>query len=96
MIEGATPSGERRAAQHCEELLANPLETVDLAGEFARFGTRFARALQPRLAKLFDARKLETELVERESVVSPALIVIGEVTARDAETLARQAREAAR
>ncbi len=73
MIEGATPSGERRAAQHCEELLANPLETVDLAGEFARFGTRFARALQPRLAKLFDARKLETELVEREKSPAAAL-----------------------
>lgn len=64
MIESAPPAGSVRAAQHCEELLANTLETVDIAGDFARFGTRIARALQPQLAKLFDARKLETELVE--------------------------------
>lgn len=68
MIEGAPPAGSARAAQHCEELLANTLETVDLAGDFARFGTRIARALQPQLAQLFDARKLETELVECEQV----------------------------
>ena len=36
------------------------------------------------------------ELVEREAVVSPALIVIGEVTARSDATLAEAAREAAR
>ena len=64
MIEGAAPKSAGRAAQHCEELLANSAEAVDIAGDFARFGTRVARALQPRLAKLFDARKLETELVE--------------------------------
>lgn len=64
MIEGAPPQGSARAAQHCDELLANTADAVDLAGDFARFGTRYARALQPRLAKLFDARKLETELVE--------------------------------
>ncbi len=64
MIEGAAPTGVARAAQHCEELLSNTLETADIAGDFARFGTRLARALQPKLAALFDVRKLETELVE--------------------------------
>ena len=67
MIEGAAPTGTMRAAQHCEELLANSLETVDVAGDFARFGTRLARALQPRLAALFDVRKLETELADTSS-----------------------------
>ena len=64
MIEGSAPVGTGRAAQHCEQLLANSLETADVAGDFARFATRLARALQPRLATLFDARKLEVELVE--------------------------------
>ena len=73
MIETSAPSGAARAAQHCPELLANTVDTVDLAGEFARFGTRFARALQPRLARLFDARKLETELVESEKAPAAAL-----------------------
>ncbi|MEL7729641.1 FliM/FliN family flagellar motor switch protein [Citromicrobium bathyomarinum] len=70
MIEGAIPTGERRAAQHCAELLSNTLDAVDIAGDFARFGTRLARALQPSLARLFDCHKLETELVECTS--SPA------------------------
>ena len=76
MIEGAPPVGERRAAQHCEELLSNTLDAVDVAGDFARFGTRLARALQTPLAKLFDCHKLETGLVECTS--SPAT-ALGEV-----------------
>tara|TARA_B100000678_G_scaffold67490_1_gene55449 strand:- start:479 stop:1378 length:900 start_codon:yes stop_codon:yes gene_type:complete len=63
MTEGNAPTGVARAAQHCEELLSNSLETVDVAGDFTRFGTRLARALQPKLAALLDVRKLETELV---------------------------------
>jgi hypothetical protein len=35
-------------------------------------------------------------MVEREAVVSPALIVIGEVTAREVRAVARQAREVVR
>ena len=62
MIEGAAPTGVARAAQHCEELLSNTLETADIAGDFARFGTRLARALQPKLAALFDVRKLRLDL----------------------------------
>ena len=50
------------------------------------FGNRFLRGL---LAGLPD-------LVEHEKVVSPALIVIGEVTARDDVALAVAAQEAAR
>lgn len=73
MIEGAPLQGERRAAQHCEELLSNTLETADLAGDFARFGTRLARALQPRLVKLFDTHKLETELVDTGKCTAGAL-----------------------
>ena len=73
MIESAAPVGAARAAQHCEELLANSLETVDVAGDFARFGTRLARALQPRLAVLFDVRKLETELAETTACTADAL-----------------------
>lgn len=79
MIEGAIPTGERRAAQHCAELLSNTLDAVDIAGDFARFGTRLARALQPSLARLFDCHKLETQLVECTS--SPAAMldeVLGE------------------
>ena len=30
MIEGAAPTGATRAAQHCEELLSNSLETLDV------------------------------------------------------------------
>ena len=73
MIEGTAPTGTARAAQHCEELLSNSLETVDVAGEFSRFGTRLARALQPRLAVLFDVRKLETELTGTSSCSAEGL-----------------------
>ena len=54
MIETASPTGPR-TAQHCEQLLSNSLETIDVAGDFARLGTRLARALQPRFPALFDA-----------------------------------------
>ena len=64
MTQGAAPEGTPRAAQHCEQLLSSRAATADLASDFARFGTRLARALQPRFAKLFDTHKLETELVE--------------------------------
>jgi len=73
MIEGAAPTGAARAAQHCEELLSNSLETLDVAGDFTRFGTRLARALRPRLAALLDVRKLETELVGCEACDIDAL-----------------------
>ena len=73
MIEGAPPKGASRAAQHCEELLSNTLESADVAGDFVRFGTRFARALQPRFARLFDTHKLETELVETAAASADAL-----------------------
>lgn len=73
MIESEPPVAERRAAQHCEELLSNTLDAADIAGDFARFGTRLARAIQPRLAKLFDAPKLETELVECTAITAAAL-----------------------
>ena len=73
MIEGAAPTGATRAAQHCEELLSNSLETLDVAGDFTRFGTRLARALRPRLAELLDVRKLETELVGCEACDIDAL-----------------------
>ena len=33
MIEGAAPTGATRAAQHCEELLSNSLETLDVVEE---------------------------------------------------------------
>ncbi|ALG59428.1 MULTISPECIES: FliM/FliN family flagellar motor switch protein [Citromicrobium] len=72
MIETAAPSGTR-TAQHCEQLLSNSLETIDVAGDFARLGTRLARALQPRFAALFDTRKLEVELVDTASCAGDAL-----------------------
>ena len=72
MIETAPPTGTR-TAQHCAELLSNSLETIDVAGDFARLGPRLARALQPRFAALFDTRKLEVELVDTASCVADAL-----------------------
>ena len=72
MIETASPTGPR-TAQHCEQLLSNSLETIDVAGDFARLGTRLARALQPRFAALFDTRKLEVELVDTASCAADAL-----------------------
>ena len=73
MTGGSAHTGTARVAQHCEELLSNSLETVDVAGEFTRFGTRLARAVQPTLAALFGARKLETELVGCEACGIDAL-----------------------
>ncbi|GAB5348450.1 FliM/FliN family flagellar motor switch protein [Alteriqipengyuania sp. 357] len=73
MSESRPDSGERRTAQHCAELLANRSETADIAGDFARFGTRLARALQPRFAKLFDTHKIETVLVETSQVPADTL-----------------------
>lgn len=73
MTDASAPSGAPLTAQHCEELLSNSLETVDVAGEFTRFGTRLARAVQPTLAALFGARKLETELVGCETCKVDAL-----------------------
>ncbi|MBB3033999.1 FliM/FliN family flagellar motor C-terminal domain-containing protein [Alteriqipengyuania lutimaris] len=73
MTEGEPPVAGRRTAKHCEELLSNTLDAADVAGDFARFGTRLARAIQPRLARLFDAPKLETELVECTACPAAAL-----------------------
>ncbi len=43
---------ERRAAQHCQELLRRGPEPADLVPALARLGERFARALAPAFAAL--------------------------------------------
>ena len=81
--------GVKTAPQIAEKLMEDGL-APDMPVAVIENGTRpEMRVLRGLLAGL-------PELVERESVVSPALIVIGEVTARDAATLAKQAQEAAR
>ena len=81
--------GVKTAPQIADKLIEDGL-APDMPVAVIENGTRpEMRVLRGLLAGLPD-------LVERESVVSPALIVIGEVTARDAAALARQAQEAAR
>ena len=81
--------GVKTAPQIAEKLMEDGL-APDMPLAVIENGTRpEMRVLRGMLAGL-------PELVERERVVSPALIVIGEVTARDAAVLARQAQEAAR
>lgn len=82
--------GVKTAPQIAEKLMADGL-APDMPVAVIENGTRpDMRVLRGLLAGLPD-------LVEREAVVSPALIVIGEVTARaDAVLLAEAAQEAAR
>ncbi|WP_370032150.1 uroporphyrinogen-III C-methyltransferase [Qipengyuania mesophila] len=81
--------GVKTAPQIAEKLIEDGL-APDMPVAVIENGTRpEMRVLRGLLAGL-------PELVEREAVVSPALIVIGEVTARNAAALARQAQEAAR
>ncbi len=80
--------GVKTAPQIAEKLMADgltpdmPIAVIENA---ARADMRVVRGL---LASL-------PELVERESIKSPALIMIGEVTARDTATIARTAQEIA-
>ncbi|MBX7482421.1 uroporphyrinogen-III C-methyltransferase [Qipengyuania qiaonensis] len=81
--------GVKTAPQIAEKLMEDGL-APDVPVAVIENGTRpEMRVLRGMLAGLPD-------LVEGEKVVSPALIVIGEVTARDDATLAATAREAAR
>lgn len=79
--------GVKTAPQIAEKLMEDGL-APDMPVAVIENGTRLTmRVLRGPLAALPD-------LVEREQVVSPALIVIGEVTARDNAALAVIAREA--
>tara|TARA_B100000029_G_scaffold507261_1_gene591525 strand:+ start:345 stop:1103 length:759 start_codon:yes stop_codon:yes gene_type:complete len=81
--------GVKTAPQIADKLMEDGL-APDMPVAVIENGTRpEMRVLRGLLAGL-------PNLVEREEVVSPALIVIGEVTARDDATLAMTAREAAR
>ncbi|MDP4538922.1 uroporphyrinogen-III C-methyltransferase [Qipengyuania sp. DY56-A-20] len=81
--------GVKTAPQIAEKLMADGL-APDMPIAVIENATRSAmRVLRGPLAALPD-------LVERERVVSPALIVIGEVTAREDATLAQLAQETAR
>lgn len=81
--------GIKTAPQIAEKLMADGL-APDMPVAVIENGTRpEMRVLRGMLAGLPD-------LVEAENVVSPALIVIGEVTARDDITLASTAQEVAR
>ena len=81
--------GVKTAPQIADKLMEDGL-APDMPVAVIENGTRpEMRVLRGLLAGL-------PNLVEREEVVSPALIVIGEVTARDDATLAITAREAAR
>ncbi len=81
--------GVKTAPQIAEKLMADGL-APDVPVAVIENGTRpDMRVLRGLLAGL-------PELVEQERVVSPALIVIGEVTARDDVTIANLAVEAAR
>ena len=80
--------GVKTAPQIAEKLMADGL-APDMPIAVIENATRSAmRVLRGPLAALPD-------LVERERVVSPALIVIGEVTAREDATLAQLAQETA-
>ena len=80
--------GVKTAPQIAEKLMADGL-APDMPIAVIENATRSAmRVLRGPLAALSD-------LVERERVVSPALIVIGEVTAREDATLAQLAQETA-
>jgi len=81
--------GVKTAPQIAEKLMEDGL-SPDMPVAVIENGTRpDMRVLRGLLAGLPD-------LVEHEKVVSPALIVIGEVTARDDVALAVAAQEAAR
>ena len=81
--------GEKAAPQMAEKRGEDGLGP-DEPGAVIENGTR------PEMRVLRGLRAGLPDLVEHEKVVSPALIVIGEVTARDDVALAVAAQEAAR
>lgn len=64
MIGAGLPVAERRAAQHCAQLLSRAADPVDPAREVARLAQRFAQCAAHDLAELCDARALRVEAAE--------------------------------
>ena len=80
--------GVKTAPQIAEKLMEDGLSPTTPVAVIENAARPEMRVLRGPLAAL-------PELVERENVISPALIIIGEVTARDNHTIAQVALEAA-
>lgn len=75
MIAVDLPVAERRAAQHCAQLLSRAADPVDPAQEVARLAQRFAQSAARNLMDLCDTRDLRVEaeapqLVDTDAVYS--------------------------
>ena len=64
MIERELPVAQRRAAQHCAQLLSRAADPVDPAQKVARLAQRFAESVARVLAEVSDARGLKVEPAE--------------------------------
>lgn len=74
MIETALPIAERRAAQHCAELLSRAAEPVEPAQEVARLAQRFAQKASRVLGEMWDARGLKVEASDTTLVAADAAV----------------------
>lgn len=74
MIETGLPIAERRAAQHCAELLSRAAEPVEPAQEVARLAQHFAQNVSRALGEMWDARGLKVEAAATTLVAADAAI----------------------